>query len=105
MSGRILLVQGDNLPRTTLTIKNKADGTDADLSGLTSAVLLFRKKGTLEEPISVPCDIDGSTLSFQFADGVLADAGEYEGEIELNWSGAIQTLYNRLNFRVRAQFG
>lgn len=102
MSELIRLVQGDNLPRQVVQITN-ADGTAANLSAVTTAVLHFRKRGTTTVQ-TINCDIVGSAIEFEFADGVLAEAGDYEGEIELRFGTKKQTLERPLKFKVREQF-
>lgn len=102
MSDPIRLVQGDNLPRQVVAITDAA-GAAANLSAVTSAVLHFRKRGTTAVQ-TITCDIVGSTVEFEFADGVLAEAGDYEGEIELVFGTKKQTLERPLKFKVRAQF-
>lgn len=103
MAERIDLVQGDNLPRCTITLKNR-DGSAPDLTGLTDARLLFRKKGGTTVT-TIDCDIAAATVSWEWPNGALAEPGEYEGEVELDFGGKKQTLFETLRFRVRAQFG
>ncbi len=106
MSNKIPLVQGDNLPRVTLTLKDK-DGVLYDLTGCTGAVLYFKARGSKDVPTTIPCtvDIPNSKVSFEFPDGVLdRPAGEYVGEVELDFSGKTLTVYEMTTFKLREQF-
>lgn len=103
MSDKIFLVSGDNLPTITLTL-------DKDITGVTSATAHFRKKAQGTTPAgvstSIPCTVNAveRKIIFEFPDGVLNTGGEFEAEIELNFSGKKLTLYKPLDFRIREQF-
>jgi hypothetical protein len=44
-------------------------------------------------------------VQFGFSGGVLdVDAGAYEGEVVVDYNGAVQTVYETLRFTVRANF-
>jgi hypothetical protein len=107
MSNTIKLVQGDNLPYIRIALKN-ADETPLDVSSATVAVK-FRAAGTTTTLSTLNCSFvtdgtDGLVL-FNFPGTTLnVDAGSYEGEIEINFVGQIQTVYNLLKFTVREDF-
>lgn len=107
MTERIKLVQGDNLPYIRLTLKH-ATGLAIDVSSAT-VLMYFRAKGTTTILSTITCTkpnggSDGVVI-FNFSGTALNVApGYYEGEIELNYSGTKQTVYDTLQFQVRAQF-
>jgi hypothetical protein len=107
MSTRIKLVQGDNLPYIRLTLKN-ADDTPLDVSGGVVNVY-FRAKDTTTILSTISCTkpnggTDGVVV-FNFSGNTLnVDPGYYEGEVEVNFNGVKQTVYDPLQFQVRAQF-
>lgn len=107
MSERIKLVQGDNRPYITLTLKD-ADGTPINLTGATVNVY-FRAVGTTTVLSTIPCTLIsggvGGQVSFNFPGTTLnVPPGSYEGEVVINFSGEIQTIYDTLKFQVREQF-
>lgn len=108
MAETIKLVKGDELPQIVLTLTDDTSNTAVDLSaGTTSVNIKFRKKGTTTtlSTISTSKTNTGSDgkVHFNFAGGVLdVDPGEYEGEVVINFSGSVQTVYDVLKFRVRA---
>ena len=107
MNERIKLVQGDTLPYIRLTLKH-ADGEVMDVSAA-NVSLRFRKRGTTTVLSTIVCTkpnngTDGIVV-FNFSGGILnVDPGYYEGEVEIDYSGTKQTVYNTLQFQVRAQF-
>lgn len=107
MNERIKLVQGDNLPQIRLTLKH-ATGLVIDVSAATVR-LYFRAKGTTAILSTIICTkpnngTDGVVV-FNFSGSILnVDPGYYEGEVELDYSGTKQTVYDTLQFQVRAQF-
>lgn len=104
MSGKILAVQGDSLPLVTLTITDTDDNL-VSLQGCTGAVAYMRMVGgETITPIAVAVDAVNGTLAFDFSNGELAEAGDFEIEIELDFSGLKQTLYRPLRMKVRPQF-
>lgn len=107
MTERIKLVQGDNLPYIKLALKN-ADSTALDVSDAT-VVVYFRKAGSTTTLSTLACQnvTDGTDgeVQFNFPGATLdVDAGQYEGEIEIDFAGQIQTVYSILKFTVRAEF-
>lgn len=107
MSEKIKLVQGDNLPYILLALTN-SDGTPLDVSGATVQVS-FREAGTTTVLAVLPCmnvtDGTDGQVQFNFPGTTLdVDPGMYEGEIEIDFGGLRQTIYDILKFSVRAQF-
>lgn len=103
----IRLVQGDNLPYINLTLTT-GDGTVLNAQGAT-VQMHFRAVGTSTVLASVNCPFvtDGSDgkVKFNFPGTTLnVPEGSYEGEIEVNFGGLKQTVYETLKFLVRAQF-
>ena len=108
MAETIKVVKGDELPQITLTLTDDTTQSAVNLSAVTTVVTIkFRKKGTTTtlSTINTNKTTDGSDgkVHFDFAGGVLdVDAGEYEGEVVIDFGGAVQTVYDVLKFRVRA---
>ena len=107
MSNVIRLVSGDNRPYIKLTLRD-ADGLPMNLTSATVRVY-FRETGTSTILSTLACSLvgDGSTgqAQFNFPNNTLdVPAGAYEGEIEVDFGGEIQTVYDVLKFRVREQF-
>tara|TARA_X000001382_G_scaffold65365_1_gene45313 strand:- start:491 stop:826 length:336 start_codon:yes stop_codon:yes gene_type:complete len=108
MAETIKVVKGDELPQIVLTLTDDTANSPLDLSlGTTSVSIKFRKRGTTTtlSTITTTKSTNGSDgkVTFNFAGGVLdVDPGEYEGEIIINYSGSVQTVYDILKFRVRA---
>lgn len=110
MSDVIKLVQNDNRPEITVTITDESSGNVMSLAGA-SEVMRFRKKGTTTVLATltgthVTDGTDGKTR-FSFPGAALnVEAGNYEGEIEITFAGGDkQTVWDVLQFKVRAQFG
>lgn len=107
MSNQIRLVQGDNLPYIRVALKN-ADETPLDVSDA-AVVVKFRAAGSTTTLSVIPCTFvtDGTDglVVFNFPGTTLSvPAGSYEGEIEIDFTGQIQTVYNLLKFLVREDF-
>lgn len=105
----IRLVQGDQKPDITLQLTDNVSGSAVDLSAATTSILVyFRAAGTTTVLSTITCtktDAVNGIVSFDFAPSVLSvAAGMYEGEVEVNFNGAVQSSYDLLKFRVRAQF-
>jgi hypothetical protein len=107
MADKIKLVQGDNLPNIEVLLTT-ADEVPVDVSSAT-VVVYFRQAGELLVIATLPCTyktdgVDGRIL-FNFPGDTLdIEPGAYEGEIELDFAGEKQTVYDVLKFSVRAQF-
>ena len=106
MSSRIRLVQGDNRPYIRLTLR-QADGAAMNLTDAT-VVVYFRRAGEAAILATLPCTkVGGATgeVTFNFPGNTLnVEPGAYEGEIEVDFAGEKQTVYEVLKFSVRAQF-
>jgi len=108
MSDVVKLVVGDELPAVMLSLTDENTGADIDLSAPTTTVTVkFHAAGdaTTLSTISTTKVGDGSggQVTFDFTGGELAvAAGSYEGDILIDFNGAIQTVYDTIRFRVRA---
>lgn len=110
MAERIKLVQGDNYPWITLTLTDSSSGQALNLSSNNITVrVYFRATGSGTVLSTIPCEKvgGGSTgqVRFNFPDGTLdVPAGSYQGEVEVDFGGQTQTVYEVLKFNVRSQF-
>lgn len=116
MVDRIKLVQGDTLPYIKLTLADPATGERINVSdGDVVVRLKFRAAGSTTVLSTLICEkvaetvgaTPGSTgvVRFNFPTGTLnVEPGLYEGEVEMDFDGAIQTVYEVLKFNVRQQF-
>lgn len=106
---RIYLVQGDiNRPQVQATITDENTGAIIDITGAT-VLLKFRQVGssTLQATITgTVTSGSGGVVVFPMTEEALSGpGGEYEGEIEIEFTGgSVQTVYDLLKFRVREQF-
>lgn len=105
----IKLVQGDSLPYINLSLTGTISGHPINLSDPAVTVRVrLRAVGTVTVLSEIVCDkIDPmqGLVRFSFSGGVLdVQPGAYEGEIEIDFDGQIETLYDTLKFIVRAQF-
>jgi hypothetical protein len=107
MADVIRLVKGDSKPVIQLALIDDVTGGVLDISQASTTVSVrFRKAGstTLLSTISCTKVTDGTDgkVEFDFSGGVLnVDAGQYEGEIIVDFNGSTQTVYDLLTFRVR----
>ena len=106
----IKLVQGDNLPIVTLTLTDAQTGNVIDLSASTTTVVVKLRSATGTTILStLTCTktnggSDG-VVAFNFPTPTLTvPAGQYQGEIEMSFNGQILTVFDLLQFTVRAQF-
>jgi len=105
------LVQGDTAPQIKATITREDDGTVVDFAG-GSGRLRFRAKGTTTtlftlNAIDIGTNFANGIAIFNFASDSLTTlaAGFYEGEIEITYqSGAVETMFDVLNFQLREDF-
>jgi hypothetical protein len=110
MAEKIKLVQGDNLPYIRLTLTDPLTGTAINVSDPDVLVrVYFRTAGSTSILSTITCEkVDGGTtgvVRFNFPNGVLdVEPGLYEGEVEIDFDGQIQTVYEVLKFNVRSQF-
>ena len=104
------LVQGDQAPQIQAVIKRADDGSVIDFSG-GSCALKFRAKGTTTTLFTLAAADVGQNFQdgiavFSFSNTQLnLDEGYYEGEIEITYdSGAVETIFQVLDFYIRADF-
>jgi hypothetical protein len=107
VADRIRLVQGDNRPYIRMTLR-QADGTAMNLQDA-SVFVHFRRAGETSVLSTLACTkLDGGVLgevTFHFPGQTLnVEPGAYEGEIEIDFDGEKQTVYDVLKFTVRPQF-
>lgn len=106
----IRVVRGDSKPLVILTLTDDITGGPIDLTaGNTSVVVRFRQAGTTDvlATINTTKISNGTTgqVQFDFSGGVLdVDPGAYEGEVQINFGGQLQTVYDVIRFRVRENF-
>lgn len=105
----IKLVQGDNRPYIKLRF-TQSDGSALDLSGDGVTVTVAFRSVTSEDTLftTVAEKVSGGSngeVTFNFPGTQLnIDAGYYEAEVEIDFDGERQTIYQRLKFLVREQF-
>jgi hypothetical protein len=110
MAERIKLVQGDTLPNIRLTLTDPTTGSAINVSDPGVVVrVYFRAAGSATVLSTITCEkVDGGAtgvVRFNFQNGVLdVEPGPYEGEVEIDFDGQIQTVYDVLKFNVRSQF-
>ena len=110
MADVIRLVKGNSKPDIIVTLTDDNTGSAIDLSaGTTSVTIKFRKQNTTTVLSTINTSkVGGGTtgqIQFDFAGGVLnVDAGMYEGEVNIDFNGSIQTVYDLIKFRVRDNF-
>ena len=119
----INLVANDTKPEINLTLKDSNTAAagltlDPDDSSTWAVIdisdpavtVKFRALGTTSVLDTMTCIkvapyTNGACFMTWNADTLAVSAGTYEGEIELTYaSGAVLTLYDRLKFKVRADF-
>lgn len=105
----IKIVQNDNLPEVTLTLTDRSTGNPIDLSAATTTVVVkFRAFGGTTILSTLTCskvDPVNGVVRFSFPGTTLdVPAGQYQGEIEMNFNGQILTAFDLLNFTLRADF-
>lgn len=103
----IKLVRGDNRPYIRLVLKD-VDGDPINLEDSIVRVY-FREAGAETVLATLTCTLvdDGvnGEVIFNFPGTTLdVEPGMYEGEIEIDFDGEIQTVYEVLKFNVRDQF-
>ena len=110
MAEKIKLVQGDTAPQIKLTLTNEVTGAAINLTGAT-VTLHFRALGGQTPIFSRQALINPETAGtgiclIDWQPGDLdVEAGDYEGEIEVvRQSGARETIYELLKFKVREDF-
>lgn len=110
MAERIKLVQGDNYPYITLTLTDRSTGLPMYLGDADTVVrVYFRAAGEDTILSTLVCEkvgaVDSGRVRFNFPGTTLdVEPGQYEGEVEVDFDGEKQTVYEVLKFTVRAQF-
>lgn len=110
MADKIKLVQGDTLPQLRFTLTDELTGDPIDLTGA-SVTMHFRAVGSTTKLFSRAAIVNPETadtgvciLDWQAGD-LNVDAGDYEGEVEVVLdTGARETIYDTLKFKVREDF-
>jgi hypothetical protein len=106
----IKLVQGDNLPEVTLTLINLETDEPLDLSAATTTIVVkLRALGGKTVLSTLTCvktngGADGVVMFFFPANTLDIPAGQYQGEIEISFNGQFLTVYDLLQFSLRAEF-
>lgn len=105
----IKIVQNDTLPEVTLTLTDKQTGEPIDLSASTTSVMVkFRKVGTTSPVTELSCvkvDAGNGVVRFSFPAPTLdVEPGNYQGEIVIDFNGQILTVFDLLQFTLRADF-
>ena len=105
----IRLVQGDSLPYVYLDLSGSLTGEALNLADPNIVVRVrfrpTRSRATLKTIQCEKVDAGLGRVRFSFSDGTLdVPPGSYEGEIEIDFDGQTETLYETLKFIVRAQF-
>lgn len=106
MAEKIKLVQGDTYPQVRVVLTDENNGDPIDLTGATitlhfrqvgGTAVLFSRQGAVIDAVN-----GVGVIAWQAGD-LNVPAGEYEGEVEVFWSstGARQTVYDLLKFKVR----
>jgi hypothetical protein len=106
----IKLVQGDNLPEVTLTLTNQQTDAPLDLSAVTTVVVVkLRALGGTTVLSTLTCSkpnggLDGVVKFYFPANTLDIPAGQYQGEIEISYNGQFLTVFDLLQFTLRAEF-
>jgi hypothetical protein len=106
----IKLVQGDNLPQVTLTLTDLQTGEPLNLSASTTTVVVkLRALGGTTVLSTLSCvktngGLDGVIMFYFPANTLDIPAGQYQGEIEISYNGQFLTVFDLLQFTLRAEF-
>jgi hypothetical protein len=109
MSSVINLVQGDNRPFVTLSLTDDA-GSAIDLSDTTTTVRIYFRSVQSKEVLTIISTTkvnDGVTgkVIFNFpGDTLEVKPGHYFGDVEIDFDGEVQTVFEPLQFHVREKF-
>lgn len=103
------LVQNDRLPAVSLRLTDATTGAVMDLSaGTTTVTAHIRAAGetTIKESIVLTKPSGGTdgVVSLAWTATALDTSGEYEAEIEINFNGSKQTVYDVLPLIIRPHF-
>jgi hypothetical protein len=119
----INLVQGDTKPQLNFTIRDSATAVDNNtvldendsstwaIINITGYVIKLKFKALnssdvlFTESLAIISGSGGTCSMIWPADSLDVAAGMYEGELELtDGSGKVQTVYDKLKFKIREQF-
>lgn len=118
MSETIQVVENDTLPDLAITLKDSKTGdlsdpdswSPIDLSaGTTSVVVKWRVRNGTTLLATIACTkVDGGNTGkvlMPFGTFLVDNsAGQYEGEIEITFDTDVQTVYDTLSLKIRADF-
>ena len=116
MSDTIQLVQNDTLPDLAITLRDSKTGDLSDpdswdpidlSAGTTSVVVKLRARNTTTILATIACTkVDGGVTGkvlMPFGTFLVDNgAGSYDGEIEITFDTDVQSVYDLLKFKVRA---
>lgn len=105
----IKLVQGDSLPYVYLELSGSLDGSAIDLTDPSTNVRVrfksTKSRAVLKTILCEKVEPAQGKVRFNFSSGTLdVPPGTYEGEIEIDFDGQTETIYDVLKFVVRPQF-
>jgi hypothetical protein len=109
MTSAINLVQGDNRPFITLTLTDDAGGA-IDLSDSTTVIRIYFRSVQSKEVLTIipTTKVNGGStgrVTFNFpGDTLEVKPGNYLGDVEIDFNGEVQTVYEPLQFNVREKF-
>ena len=109
MAEKIKLVQGDTRPQIQVTLTDEGTGAAIDITGAT-CLLRLRAIGStalVDTLTGIVTNGASGVVVFVWNQNTLnVDAGDYEGEIEVNFASGQgkQTVYELLKFKVREDF-
>ena len=120
-SDTVKMVTGDTLPQLNFTLKDSStavtgsnlDEYDSDTWAAldltnSSVSLRIRSVGSSTIIKTIACDIvdaDAGKVRASFVDNAFTEAGTYEGELEITFSGGgKQTVHDLVKFKVRSDF-
>lgn len=105
---KIPLVQGDTLPYINIVLTTQPDNAPLDVSDPSVVVRVYFYDAEAGTALStIVCEKVSPTegkVRFCFDNGVLdVPEGAYEGEVEIDFDGRTQTIFETLKFIVRSQ--
>lgn len=114
MSKVINLVKGDTYPEPNLTLKDSNTGEKGDEDSwlpidlsLASVHVDFYRLGETDILATAICtkvgDGTAGDIFFRFPAAVANEEGNFEGEIVIDRSGALETVYKRFKVKVRGR--
>lgn len=106
----LFLVKGDTGPQVKLTVTRQDTGAAVDCRG--TPIMRIRRRGSTSVSFSLTATDIGSNrengiLIFAFGNQLASlEPGQYEGEVQITFSdGSIESIFERIDFVVRDQFG